>query len=311
MKIVKEIFLYSFLLSTITLNANEYLDLITVESSTIGVKNSKATEVSSVSYINEKQIENINPKHINELLQSIPGITSDVRTGEVVEIHMRGVGQQEFMWEDTGVAIVVDGVPLWQNGGKVRLNLSEIKSVKVIKGGASYLYGNTALAGAVIITTNKTKGEDSFLVSVESGSQKSEDYKVAFTQAFENISFSLNGNYRRTDGFWVDSNFWSKSVSSKISYYIDDTSDITLGIDKTKKYEQASRSSVTGVSEAKTTPEGNGRNSYQKDNNVKLDKYFLTYVKDFDNDSNLMVNIYNTFWYLLCYNSYILYNIVM
>ncbi len=293
MIIVKNVFLCSLLFTSITLNAKENLALITVESSTIGVTNSKATEVSSVSYVNEKQVAEINPKHINELLQSIPGITSDVRTGEVVEIHMRGVGQQEFMWEDTGVVIIIDGVPLWQNGGKVRLNLSEIKSVKVIKGGASYLYGNTALAGAVIITTNKTKGEDSFLASIERGSQKSEDYKVAFTKVFDDFSFTLNGNNRKTDGFWVDSNFWSKSVASKLSYYINYSSDITLGIDKTKKYEQANRASVTGVSEARTTPKGNGRNSYQKDNNVNLSKYFLTYVKDFNNDSNLMVNVYS------------------
>ncbi len=276
-----------------TLVASEDLGVISVDSSTIKVTESSKTEVSTVSYIDNKRIEEIDPKHINELLQAIPGVTSDVRAGEIVEIHMRGVGQQEFMGEDTGVAIVVDGVPLWQNGGKVRLNLSDIKSVKVIKGGASYLYGNTALAGAVIITTNKPKDKDEYSISAETGSHNYKNYGIGLLKSTDDFSINLNGNRRSSDGYWLESSLWNKSISGKLSYYLDDSSDVTLGIDKTKKYEEASRASVTGVTEASTTPEGNGRNSYKKDNYVDLDKYFINYSKDFENNSNLIVNIYN------------------
>lgn len=278
-----------------SLNAAENLGTISVDSSTITGYEGSLTEASTVNFIDGARIEEINPRHINELLQTIPGVSSDVRTGEVVEIHLRGVGQQEFMWEDTGVAIIVDGVPIWQNGGKFRLNMSDIKSIKVIKGGASYLYGNTALAGAVIITTSKPRGGSAYSVNLEAGSHNYKDVTATLTKSSQNYALNLNANYRDTDGYWVDSALWSKAIGGRFSYYIDDTSDITFGGDLTKKYEQKQRGSTTGVIEAETNPKGTGRNSFQKENYVDLEKYFLTYSKSFENDSNLMVNVYDYF----------------
>jgi len=219
-------------------NAQEATNLgtITVESSTITDLGDSRTEVSSTSIIDEQTIEIIDPKQINQVLRTIPGITSDVRDGEIVEIHMRGVGQQEFMWEDTGVAVVIDGVPVKQLGGKVRLNLSNIESIKVIKGGASYLYGNTALAGAVIITTKKPKNTDAYSLKAEAGSFGYRDYVATLQKGTDRFSLTLNANYRETDGYWVDSAMWNKSVNGQGTWFIDDTSDLTLGFDLTNKY---------------------------------------------------------------------------
>jgi iron complex outermembrane receptor protein len=266
---------------------------IRVESSTITDLSSSQTEASTVNQIDAQQVEEINPRQINELLQTLPGITSDVRPGEVVEIHMRGIGQQEFMWEDTGVAVIIDGVPIWQNGGKFRLNMSDIKSIKVIKGAASYLYGNTALAGAVIITTTRPLAEDSYRISMETGSHRYRDISTKMQKGAEKYAFNINANYRDTDGYWVDSALWSKSIGGKFSYYLNDTSDLTAGVDVTRKYEQKQRGSTKGVTEAESNPRGNGRNSFQKENYVDLDKYYLTYSNDFDGRSNLMVNLYD------------------
>ncbi|MET0050550.1 MAG: TonB-dependent receptor plug domain-containing protein, partial [Candidatus Thiodiazotropha sp.] len=266
---------------------------IRVDSSTITDITPSAHEVSTINYIDAQQVEEINPRQINELLQTIPGITSDVRPGEVVEIHMRGIGQQEFMWEDTGVAIIIDGVPIWQNGGKFRLNMSDIKSIKVIKGAASYLYGNTALAGAVIITTTRPLAEDSYRVSVEAGSHQYKDINARMQKGTQKYAFNLGANYRDTDGYWIDSALWSKSVGGKFSYYLNDNSDLTAGVDITRKYEQKQRGSTKGVTEAEENPRGTGRDSFQKENYVDLDKYYLTYSNDFDGSSNLMVNVYD------------------
>ncbi len=273
--------------------STESTPTIRVESSTITDLSSSQTEVSTTHQIDAQQVEEINPRQINELLQTLPGITSDVRPGEVVEIHMRGVGQQEFMWEDTGVAVIIDGVPIWQNGGKFRLNMSDIKSIKVIKGAASYLYGNTALAGAVIITTTRPLAENSYRVSVEAGSHQYKDISARMQKGTQKYAFNLDANYRDTDGYWVDSALWSKSIGGKFSYYLNDNSDLTAGVDVTRKYEQKQRGSTKGVTEAEENPRGNGRNSFQKENYVDLDKYYLTYNNDFDGDSNLMLNIYD------------------
>lgn len=278
-----------------SLGATGYtIDTIRVESSTIRNEEAGRSEASTVNYIGSELIREINPKQLNEVLQTVPGVTADFMGNEVVEIHIRGINQQEFMWEETGVAIIVDGVPVYAKSGKFRLNMSDIASIKVIKGSAAYLYGNNASAGAIVITTSKPRGgADAYSVSAEAGSHNSQDYEATARISREHFAASLNANYRKSDGYWVESAYWNKSLSGKLSYYIDDTSDVTLGIDKTVKYEEQKRASSTGVTEADANPRGTEASGFQRDNDVDLDKYILTYTKEFANGSNLLVNAYN------------------
>ncbi len=269
------------------------LGTINVESSTItDLGTDQKTEVSTVNVIDEKTIETVDPKNINQVLNTVPGITADVRSN-VVEIHIRGVAQQEFMWEDTGVAVVIDGVPVLQNGGKVKFNLDEIESIKVIKGGASYLYGRNALAGAVIITTKKAKNKDEKSVKAEYGSYAYKDLVASIMHGSDKYSFNINANYNGTHGYWYQSSNYTKSANGKLQYYIDDMSDITLGVSITRKYDESSRGSVTGVTEAETNPKGeDGDWAWNSDYYSDIDKYFITYSKDFENGGNLKVNTY-------------------
>jgi len=269
------------------------LSEIKIESSTIEDDSyDKKTEVSTVNIINEKTIEDINPKNINELLQTIPGITADVRTSGV-EIHIRGIGQQEFMGEDTGVAIVIDGVPVMQNGGKVKFNVDEIESIKVIKGGASYLYGNTALAGAVIITTKRNKDKNSADIKVETGSYGYKNAELNAYKSTQNYSANINVNYTDDDSYWgEEGKTWTKSANGKFQYYINDDSDITFGLNYTDKFE-AGGGSVTGITNADLFPKGViGDWSYLRDYYSTLQKYFAIYSSDFANGDNLKIHTY-------------------
>lgn len=270
------------------------LGTIMVESSTISINKPAKTEVSTVSTIDEETIRILGPKHLNEVLQGIPGLTADVRGGEVAEIHMRGVGQQEFMFEDTGVAIVIDGVPVMQNGGKVRINLEAIETIKVIKGSASYLYGNTARAGAVVITTKKAKNKNEYSAKVETGSYGYRDAVATVYKGTDSFGMNINVNYRSDDGFWEESALETKSVNGKLQYYLDDSSDVTFAVDVTDKYEESIRGNVTGETLAKQNPAGvsDGNISFTKDNDVSLNKYFITYQKSFSEASNLLLSTY-------------------
>ncbi|UFH59706.1 TonB-dependent receptor [Sulfurovum mangrovi] len=285
----------ALLLGTSSTMAVEDLGEITIESSTVNVlESSKTSEVSTVSFIDEQRIEEVGPKQLNEVLNQVPGVTADFQAHEEVEIHIRGVGQQEFMWEDTGVALIIDGVPVYTKSGSYRLNLSDIKSIKVIKGSASYLYGNTATAGAVIITTSRPKGsENKISLSTEFGSYKYRDHTAEVLHSGENYAVNLNMNKRTNDGYWTDSKDWSKSIGGKFTYYISDSSDVTLGIDRTKKYEQGGSVSVSGVDEAKTNPKGDPATSFIQNETKDLNKYFLKYNKDFENGGNFVATIYN------------------
>jgi len=288
----KGICLSLFCVLALNLSAVE-LSEVKVESSTIEDLNyDKKTEVSTVNVIDEKTIDEINPKNINEILQSVPGITADVRNSGV-EIHIRGIGQQEFMGEDTGVAIVIDGVPVLQNGGKVKFNVDEIESIKVIKGGASYLYGNTALAGAVIITTKKAKNKNSADLKLEVGNYGYQNAELNAYKSTDDYSANINVNYTDDDSYWgIEGKNWTKSANGKLQYYINDDSDITFGANYTDKFE-AGGGSVTGVTNATLHPEGVvGDWSYLRDYYSTLQKYFALYSQDFNNGSNLKAQTY-------------------
>ena len=69
-----------------------------------------------------------------------------------------------------------------------------------------------------------------------------------------------------------------------------------MGIDRTKRYENDTGSITAidnaGVNQIETNPTSIGEVGYSTNYHIDLDKYFLTYSKDFENNSNLMTQIY-------------------
>ncbi|MEA3373422.1 MAG: TonB-dependent receptor [Campylobacterota bacterium] len=302
--LAKSTTLLCFLLgSSAALNAADAveLDAITVESSTIDDRfESKRTEVSSTAVRSGEEIEKHHAENIANVLNTIPGVTARINEGDSNKIHIRGIGQEVYMGEKPGVAIVIDGVPVQERAGSVNIDMDNIESIKVIKGGASYLYGNDALAGAVVITTKRAKAKNEGMIATEQGSHGYEKYLAQYNGSTEDFAVMVQGSYKASDGYWEDSDYWTKSINGKLQYYIDDTSDITFGADVTKRYENDS-GSITAVvyddlgnpvDQIATNPESKGEVGYSTDYDIDLSKFFLTYSKDFSDTANLMAQVY-------------------
>ncbi len=280
-----------------SLLAAEELGTISVDSTTIDDRfESKKTEASSTTTISGEQIDETHIENIDQVLRTIPGITSEVTSGDSLKIHIRGIENQMYMGEKPGVAVVIDGVPVFERTGSVNIDLDNIESIKVIKGGASYLFGDDALAGAVIITTKRGAKYDNSFVSAEGGSYGY--YKVLARQGFsgENYNGHVQVSKRESDGYHEDSGYSAEYFNGKFQYYIDDTSDITFGTEYSKR-KKDSHGTVGGVTEAQNNPESiylgdMDSRDYTRDYDVELQKYFVTYAKDFMNDSNLLVSAY-------------------
>ena len=279
-----------------TMNAAENMGIITVESSTIDDKfDAKKMEVSNTVTLKGEEIDAFQAENIADVLNTVPGVTARKNEGDSNKIHIRGVGTEMYMGEKPGVAIVIDGVPVQERSGSVNIDMDNIESLKIIKGGASYLYGNDALAGAIVITTKRPKATNEGSVSAEFGSYGYQNYVANYNGSTENFAYQVQGSYKKSDGYWEDSDYWSKSFNGKFQYYIDDTSDITFGADISKRYENDSGSithTVNGVNQVETNPTSIGEVGYSTDYNIDLSKYFLTYSKDFANDANLMAQLY-------------------
>ena len=289
----------SALISTMTvINAQEDMGVIHVDSTTIDDKfESKKDEISSTTSIKGEKIDAKKAENIQRTLQSIPGITTELTDGDSLKIHIRGVENQVYMGEKPGVAVVIDGVPVFERTGSVNIDMDNIESVKVVKGGASYLFGDDALSGAVIITTKKGAKNAGAKVEVEDGTYGYEKYLAKYGVSKEKYNTYLQASQRKKDGYWEDSGNEADYLNGKAQYYIDDTSDITAGFEYSERNKD-SHGTVRGVTEAKNNPRsiwtpGNDKvRDYASMFDVELLKLFTTYSKEFEGGKNLMVNAY-------------------
>ncbi|MDH3355124.1 MAG: TonB-dependent receptor [Chromatiales bacterium] len=281
-------------LSFTNLNAEE-LGVISVESSTIGDRfEDKRLEPSSVSSISGDQVDRAHTENIQQMLQSIPGITTEVQSGDSVKIHIRGVENQVYMGEKPGVAVVIDGVPVFERTGRVNIDLDNIESIRVVKGGASYLFGDDALSGAVIITTKKGAGQAGYKVAAEGGSFGYQKGLARAGFANDNASGHVQVSQRKTDGYYDDSSSKADYINGKLQYYIDDSSDLQFGFESADRSKN-SHGAVKGVTAAATDPTSidSSYDDYANHFKVKLQKLFLTYNRDMASGTNLMVNTYS------------------
>ncbi len=272
----------------------EDLGIIQVESSTISDRfEDKRSEPSNIGAISGEELERAHPENIQQVLQRIPGITTEVQSGDSLKIHIRGVENQVYMGEKPGVAIVIDGVPVFERTGKVNIDLDNIESIKVVKGGASYLFGDDALAGAVIITTKRGAKYAGYKLGAEAGSY---GYRKGLARAGfsgENANGHVQVSTRQTDGYHDDSGSQADYLNGKLQYYLSDISDVTFGVELSER-EKNSHGSVKGVTAAALDPksEDPAYNDYANHFDVNLAKYFVTYSRDTSADANLLVNAY-------------------
>jgi iron complex outermembrane recepter protein len=290
---------HSLLLSSLIISSGfgaENLGVINVDSTTIDNRfESRQTEASNTSTISGEKFDAAHVENIQQVLNRIPGLTTEVTGGDKFKLHIRGVENQRYMGEKPGVAVVIDGVPVFERTGAVNIDLDNIESIKVVKGGASYLFGEDALSGAVIITTKRGAKNSYSSVGVETGSFNYKKYLVRGGYATDDFNFYIQGTERKSDGYWENGGYDTKYLNSKFQYYIDDSSDITAGIELSDRIKD-SHGTVKGISEAATNPtstyNGTGDRDYSRKYDVQLAKYFLTYAKNFDDSSNVMVNVY-------------------
>jgi iron complex outermembrane receptor protein len=270
----------------------EDMGLISVDSTTIDDRfESKRGEPSNISVISGGKVEKAHVENIKQLLDAIPGVTAELQSQDSLKIHIRGVENQRFMGEKPGVAVVIDGVPVFERTGRVNINMDDIESIKVIKGGASYLFGDDALAGAVIITTKRGAKMAGGQISAEGGSF---GYKRGLARAgfaTDKLSGHVQVSRRDSDGYYFQGQYKADYLNGKLQYYTTDSSDLTFGWEVAKRLKD-SHGTVSGVTQAALDPTSINGRDYARHYDVKLGKFYLTYANDISESSNLMLNLY-------------------
>ena len=156
--------------------------------------------------IDARTIEEVPVQNVDELLRNVANVHVNRSWGifsKNASVTMRGLDGS------ARVLVLMDGVPLNKSsGGSINWNLvstNAIENIEVIKGPASALYGNNAMAGVISISTKRPTKKIQGEVGLFGGSYKSfgGEFNIGGINLKNNkgLSWSINSFYRQGDGY--------------------------------------------------------------------------------------------------------------
>ncbi|MEL0305824.1 MAG: TonB-dependent receptor plug domain-containing protein, partial [Halieaceae bacterium] len=154
----------------------------------------------TVTAFTEGQIANMGVERAEDFIYMTPGVTF-VNTVEVGDSSLSIRGINGARDAETNFAFIVDGV-LYTNPSAFNREYPDLAQIEVLKGPQGALYGRSAAAGAVIMSTKRPTQE--FEGSVKVGAAEYGTYYGTATVAGSlgsDAAGRLTVTHRRTDGF--------------------------------------------------------------------------------------------------------------
>mgnify|MGYP000035102894 FL=1 len=195
--------------------------------------------------ITQKDIQTNAGKSVIELLNNVPGVEIrgvNSNPGEPRNTYIRGGRSRQ-------VLILIDGVPLSDPTGIEQsydlrlLSLNQIKSIEVLKGASSTLYGTGAGTGVINITLKKASKNDisgsyEFSMGTNTTSENrnsalnDKNQNVAISGTLEKLQYNAYFNLTGTDGFssaksntdipFEEDSYVSKNSFLKLGYNVNE-----------------------------------------------------------------------------------------
>ena len=158
----------------------------------------------SIYKITGKDIESSGAGTVADLLNEVPGVQMDGNFGPMgtnIGYFVRGASSK-------GTLVLIDGVPFNDPSGIDQtydfrlLDLDQVESIEVLKGGLSTLYGTGAAAGVISIKLKESSQEGvQGTIGFEYGSFNTIKSNLNVTGRGNKIDYVFNGGYQKTDGF--------------------------------------------------------------------------------------------------------------
>ncbi|MEM8982756.1 MAG: TonB-dependent receptor [Pseudomonadota bacterium] len=159
----------------------------------------------SITAFTEKDIERIGVQRGEDFVGLTPGVVL-VNTVEVGDTQMSIRGQNGARDGETNFALLIDGV-LYTNPSAFNREYADLAQIEVLKGPQGALYGRSAAAGAVIVTTRKPTNEFELDAEVGVAEFDTFTFQGAISGALIEdelfARFSVDG--RDTEGFLTNS----------------------------------------------------------------------------------------------------------
>jgi iron complex outermembrane receptor protein len=162
----------------------------------------------SVSVVQGDTLNKLQFNHSTELQHLVPGLVSSHQEGgSTFGFFIRGIGTSTFAAEtiQPSTAYVVDGVVIEQGAAQLT-DLPDISQIEVLRGPQSTLFGVSASAGVIKITTRKPSFDAyTFRGGISYGSPDKDRHAYAWLSgpigSSHKLAFSLSARRSLRDGF--------------------------------------------------------------------------------------------------------------
>jgi len=179
---------------------------------------------SSISLVNEEDLNRNIHESIAEVLRDIPGVT-------IVDSGQAGMKRIRIRGEDSyRVAVLIDGQEITDHRGTgvpLTIDPSAVERVEVIKGAGSVLYGSKALGGVINFITRKG-GSEPVQMTISTGWDSSTDgtqHSASIYGTVEGFDYRITSNKdeqddRKTPAGTIDN---TQADSDSVSVYLGKT----------------------------------------------------------------------------------------
>src|SRR5690554_774049 len=175
----------------------EQLDPIVV-TATLGPK-TVGESLSSVTVIDQADIERQKPAEFRDLLRGQPGVNvvSDGSYGKTTSLFLRGAGSSGTVLLLDGIRLRsgTAGIPPWQF-----MPPELMERVELVRGAKSSLYGADAVGGVIQAFTLEPKANQQAWAELSGGSHNTRETSAGFAARAGQTSLLASGVYSDTDG---------------------------------------------------------------------------------------------------------------
>jgi iron complex outermembrane recepter protein len=245
---------------------------------------------------------------LSESLIRVPGITAQNRTQQAQDpqISSRGFGSRSAFGV-RGVRVYVDGIPLTMPDGQGQpgvVDLSAIKSIEVMRGPFSALYGNSS-GGVIQLFTEDAPDTPEIGSTVMFGSYNTKRQVINAAGVANGVEYLLNASNFESDGYRDNSESDKQAATAKFKFNISEDTKLTtlinwfdqdaqdpLGLDRARAFSDpsssvpASTNANTRVSRSHTQVGFNLEHAINANNKLS----FIPYIGNRENEQILPIN---------------------
>jgi len=150
-------------------------------------------------------IEQAGIRRAEGFISLTPGVTM-VNAASVADtqVNIRGINGARDA--ETNFAFLIDGI-LYTNPAALNREYTNLEQVEIFKGPQGALYGRSAAAGAIIVTTEKPGNESKFEGRVRVADDNTYNGFLSYSGPLveDTTYFSLSADYTNSDGFYRNS----------------------------------------------------------------------------------------------------------